>query len=207
MVVLLTEKQWVLSQPPASNSWRPPWIYQPAPATGFCCSRQNIKRRPLTRHSHWHKKSVTKHFAALDSCLLCMVGGGSAGPERRFTYLSPMRLTSISLFIFALSLPNCFCSMWRPSLNMGRFCLALEQSITGGAKEQQVWQPLETSTAWNWVLLLENSRSETKIKWMILLEQSATMLLCCEIICTVSERTVLKGEEGMNHIYPLFNST
>lgn len=101
-----------------------------------------------------------------------MAGGGRAGPECRFTCLSPIRLTSISLFTFALSFPNCFCSVWLLLLNTGRSCPTLEQSITSGAKEQQVWQPLESSTGWNWILLLENSRSETKSKWMILLEQS-----------------------------------
>lgn len=42
---------------------------------------------------------------------------------------------------------------------------------------------------------------------MILLEQSTAMLVYCEIICTVLERTVLKLEEGMDHIYSFFNST
>lgn len=36
---------------------------------------------------------------------------------------------------------------------------------------------------------------------------SAAVLLCCEVVRTVSERTVLMREEGMNCIYSLFNSS
>lgn len=105
--------------------------------------------------------------------MLVVAGGGSAGPECRFAYLSPIRLTSISLSTFALTLPNCCCSAWLPSLNMVRSCPTLEWSITRGAKELQVWQPLGSSAGWNRILLLENSRSETESEWYSLNRASA----------------------------------
>lgn len=128
-------------------------------------------------------------------------GGGSAGPGCRCTCLSPLRLTSILLFTFALGLIIASAQYehgwtWAGLVPLWSNLSAVGQRGSRSGSPLTIELP-ETEFCYLKIVGVKQRVSE----WSCLHWVSTAMLLCCEIICTVLERTVLELEEGMDHIY------